>query len=87
MAKASALTNTKSPKIKDSVDFCVDTCGPLVMFLPASSAAETWALTGGLGGNCKWLGVYLLEPDQASTLIQKMIGANMRVRIDGRVVC
>jgi hypothetical protein len=69
-----------------AVDFCVDTCGPLVLFLPASADAAVWAETGGLSAASKWLGVYLLEPGAADTAISRMLEAELRVRIDGRTI-
>jgi hypothetical protein len=69
-----------------AVDFCVDSAGPLAMFLPASPEAEVWALTGGFQGHIKWLGVFLVEQDRASIILGKLLADGFRVRLDGRLI-
>jgi hypothetical protein len=76
----------RHPMPRQTVDFCVDTLGPLVLFLPASPDAHVWAETGGMGAACKWLGVYLMEADAADTAISRMLEADLRVRVDGRTI-
>jgi hypothetical protein len=70
----------------NQVDFAVDTLGPLVLFLPSSSDAEVWSLTGGFQSSVRWLGVFLLEPESADITLRKIIADGFRVRLDGRLI-
>jgi hypothetical protein len=75
------IPNTK--RRNGTIDAVVDTGGGrLVLVLPLTELASMYAMEE-LPAGSRFLGVYLLEDDQAERTIRKMMELGLNLKIDG----